>query len=57
MTFAFKRVNIGPGDYDVPHLVGNKGIAYSHIKTPPHYTFSKTFYVSRDLNRTMSSIS
>lgn len=32
----------GPGDYDVPDLVGNKGIVYSHIKTPPHYTFSKT---------------
>ena len=32
----------GPGDYQVPHLVGNQDIVYSHIKTPPHYTFSKT---------------
>lgn len=37
----------GPGDYDVPDLLGNKGIIYSHIKTPPHYTFSKTILNGR----------
>lgn len=25
----------GPGDYNVPKLIGNKDIVYSHIKTPP----------------------
>lgn len=32
----------GPGDYQIPFLTGNKGVPYSHIKTPPHYSFSKT---------------
>mmetsp|Transcript_11864 Transcript_11864/g.11787 ORF Transcript_11864/g.11787 Transcript_11864/m.11787 type:complete len:81 (+) Transcript_11864:860-1102(+) len=31
-----------PGDYNVPHLVGSQGIIYSHIKTPPGYSFSKS---------------
>jgi hypothetical protein len=36
------KYNIAPGDYNVPGLVGNNDIVYSHIKTPPGFTFSKT---------------
>jgi hypothetical protein len=48
----------GPGDYDVPVLMGNNGIVYSHIKTPPHYTFSKTIDKGRTpngFNRSMNN--
>ena len=30
----------GPAGYKIPYLVGNEKIVYSHIKTPPHYTFA-----------------
>lgn len=31
-----------PGDYNVPKLMGNKSIIVSSMKTPPHYTFTKS---------------
>ena len=39
---ALEEKECGPGDYQIPFLTGNKGVPYSHIKTPPHYSFSRT---------------
>lgn len=39
----------------MPHIVGNKDVVYSHIKTPPHYTMPKTIYADRvSSNHTVS---
>ncbi|CDW88050.1 UNKNOWN [Stylonychia lemnae] len=31
----------GPGDYNIPQVIGSDQICISHIKTPPGYSFSK----------------
>ena len=39
---SYEGREVGPGDYDVPRMTGNQAVPVSNIKTPPHYSFSKT---------------
>lgn len=44
-----------PGDYNVPHLLGNKKISIAGIKTPPQFTFAKSNRLDNDLSKSMVS--
>ena len=42
MSITEDEKECGPGDYEIPGLTGSGDVPYSHIKTPPSYSFSKT---------------